>query len=1444
MPAVEDIFRTVLVEAGQPCGDSHIADDKECKVGQGDPGAKWKAASVGKPPLAHGPYKLVKPLPVKSDEEDDDLLPPKDPPGVTAFAPGDALKSAGVNGVAFSREKFPVAYQRIKDVAGLDDQPFPELKPWQHAASGVVVVEPDGRVWVVAPSGGYGGYDNTFPKGTVERADGLTLQQNAHKEVTEESGLRVRLKGVVGDFEGDTSVTRYYLGERIGGSPYHHDGKETAAVKLATPEQLRAMLNKKRDRKILAAVVEKFSKEGSKVAAKSPNRITSPDTDGLGLAVAKRLADVNETWLAPVRPVFAALAAKAKDRDWTDADFIAAVEEASAAMPTLFDRLDTETLAEALEETMGAAMFNGAQRALARGRVEVSAGEAGGIPCGDSFISGDKVCRIGEGKQPGAEKNATHPNYLKGESLPPTVFRGMEEKPGEKSGFDGGVYYSTSEESAAQYGTVKEYAPVNPNPKLVDFGNLKTGEAKGILESLAGSKGMSEIELEIAAGDAFIQLPPELLDELKANGFDGVRLGKDVFLIGKEPAKEVAKQAAEPKEQASQADLAALKSVGEGLHPSGLKKLSFVDNSKWTAHSTAVKYTKLISNYESAAAKGDSAWLAANPPGQLNKPADKHDSWDKKAVFAYQKAVAEAAKAGAKQAEPKPDDVLDVSGWKKVSGQLGSNPGGVFEDGAGKKWYVKHSKSDDHARNEVLAAALYKAAGSPVLDYHLTRDANGKLGTATPWQDKAPFDASSAGEKKAAVGAFATHAWLGNWDAVGMSNDNQAWVNKTLTTLDTGGALRYRAQGKAKEPGEWGEHPTEWNSLRDPAKNPQSAAVFGGMTVHQQAESAAKVAAVPDAVIDRLVKKFGPTDPAESAKLAETLKVRKLTIKSEGEAAAAQASLYDAKIAPNIPAPEPAADSNIITTPAGTKLPPHPAIPTTGSFPQSKKFLAEMKAAIAKGDVAALAALKPAGISGAKQPGSFKGQLVEWQAKAVDAMENEKTDKAPAGSDVVKAIPAAIPPPVVVSAQSWVKQYQPKFDAIHAAALKGDIAAIEAVKVNPDAKLSWAQKLHAYKTATLAALGKAAPTSPANVAPAVPVKKAAAPPAPPKPVFDPAKLPPPPNFTASSVKAVNDANNATVAMLHAVAKQGDKNLLLGQKFDELDKATSKLTGNKKPFSDHPSSKVSAYYNELTQNIDEQLTPPAPLVPALHSSFVAEAASKVQVDKTTFKGKAADAGRWLILDKKQRTYEPGSIFAEKWHDDDKFLDSPPGHKGPFTPMTSAEIQKSTDSKAKLPSGQKTAVSAYMGSSYDSINSSLASGSPSSAAIAAATGVFNASVDLPEGKWLSRNFALKGKTADEMFKIFKNTEGHIVQDPVIASSATSKDMFNNTVKLYMRVSAGAKGLRGVHSEDEVMLPPNTRMAIDRVKMVNGKVFIFAAILPTLHDQCCDHLKGKVK
>lgn len=90
------------------------------------------------------------------------------------------------------------------------------------------------------------------------------------------------------------------------------------------------------------------------------------ERDRLADAVLERLSGVAADWLRPVRPVFADLIAKAMDASVTDADFIKALEYASKAMPELFDKLDADTLARAMEEAMGAAAVNGAVKSSRR----------------------------------------------------------------------------------------------------------------------------------------------------------------------------------------------------------------------------------------------------------------------------------------------------------------------------------------------------------------------------------------------------------------------------------------------------------------------------------------------------------------------------------------------------------------------------------------------------------------------------------------------------------------------------------------------------------------------------------------------------------------------------------------------------------------------------------------------------------------------------------------------------------------------------------------------------------------------------------------------------------------------------------------------------------------------------------------------------------------------
>ncbi len=119
--------------------------------------------------------------------------------------------------------------------------------PGYKAAAGAVVLEPDQRVWVVHPTNAFGGYQITFPKGTV--AKGTTLRETALREVFEEAGLLVELLTFLTDSQRSTSLTRYYLARRMTGSPADMEW-ESQAVSLVPLTELESRVNQSADKAI------------------------------------------------------------------------------------------------------------------------------------------------------------------------------------------------------------------------------------------------------------------------------------------------------------------------------------------------------------------------------------------------------------------------------------------------------------------------------------------------------------------------------------------------------------------------------------------------------------------------------------------------------------------------------------------------------------------------------------------------------------------------------------------------------------------------------------------------------------------------------------------------------------------------------------------------------------------------------------------------------------------------------------------------------------------------------------------------------------------------------------------------------------------------------------------------------------------------------------------
>ena len=175
-----------------------------------------------------------------------------DPLQTATVTPGGAMP-ASLNGIAFTPwSGAPIDHAGWRALAGQDApfaEPAFEAVPGKLVAAGVVIEEPDGRVWVVHPSNAYGGYPATFPKG--RRDADMPLPATAIREAWEESGLQVVLTGFLCDLVRSRSKTRYYLGRRVGGCPADM-GWESQAVSLAPRARLSELLVNPNDAPLVA----------------------------------------------------------------------------------------------------------------------------------------------------------------------------------------------------------------------------------------------------------------------------------------------------------------------------------------------------------------------------------------------------------------------------------------------------------------------------------------------------------------------------------------------------------------------------------------------------------------------------------------------------------------------------------------------------------------------------------------------------------------------------------------------------------------------------------------------------------------------------------------------------------------------------------------------------------------------------------------------------------------------------------------------------------------------------------------------------------------------------------------------------------------------------------------------------------------------------------------
>ena len=196
-------------------------------------------------------------VPIRYPHAPSDLEAWLDPEGLAVVVPGGPMP-AELHGVRFAPSLLGLEGAKQPDDGPLFEEPPFDPMGWASAA-GAVVVEPDGRIWLVAPTNRFGGAVTTFPKG---KAQGLGLRATAIREVLEESGLRVELFSHLVDVSRSTSRCRYYLARRLGGNPADMDW-ETQAVLLAPLAALPGFLNLATDHLVLQALLERWEEHAA-----------------------------------------------------------------------------------------------------------------------------------------------------------------------------------------------------------------------------------------------------------------------------------------------------------------------------------------------------------------------------------------------------------------------------------------------------------------------------------------------------------------------------------------------------------------------------------------------------------------------------------------------------------------------------------------------------------------------------------------------------------------------------------------------------------------------------------------------------------------------------------------------------------------------------------------------------------------------------------------------------------------------------------------------------------------------------------------------------------------------------------------------------------------------------------------------------------------------------
>lgn len=328
-----------------------------------------------------------------------------------------------------------------------------------------------------------------------------------------------------------------------------------------------------------------------------------------------------------------------------------------------------------------------------------------------------------------------------------------------------------------------------------------------------------------------------------------------------------------------------------------------------------------------------------------------------------------------------------------------------------------------------------------------------------------------------------------------------------------------------------------------------------------------------------------------------------------------------------------------------------------------------------------------------------------------------------------------------------------------------------------------------------------------------------------KPVFKPEKISAPPSFLnwggsgksgPSSKEFLNKANEDSVQAIFAAAKTGNLDAIKNLKAKVYDKDTGAVIGEK-PVLEHPSQHVKGYAQQAVNEINYQLNPPKRFrfegghpLHALNSAYPSHTGGPSSAT-------AQKLGKFIVLG------EPGTLNLEDVGLPAKITHSEGG--GTLSRQTYKEQAHAV--WHKMPATQRQAIKSYTGSSFKKMNGSLWDGNPTGAAKAAAEALQTLGHDIQPGTVLSRHIDTSKFGPGEVEQLLKST-GKVLQEPAIMSTSIRPSSWVKSIQFKLHVGPGVKGLwvgpgsepgGGAisvnSSEDEMLLPPNTRILILSVK-----------------------------